>query len=226
MSNCKMKIKRILYLGLDPANYPASPNDQLTHLPIIQIIPAPIAHISDVLLQFPLYTHVLITSKSTVSILIPSLLALGFAKQDWSNKTIAAVGKITAKQLKQHGLPPSIVAHEETAEGLITELEQLDLQNAHLFWPHSLLSRPILREWLSSMKIRTTECVLYDTKLARPESLPSLHDFDEIIFTSPSTVDAFLELFDHLPKDISLKAIGPITEQYLYLNCNSVKVQE
>jgi len=49
----------------------------------------------------------------------------------------------------------------------------------------------------------------------KPELLPNIADFDEIFFSSPSTCDAYLELFRTLPKEVTLLAQGPVTSERL-----------
>jgi uroporphyrinogen-III synthase len=56
---------------------------------------------------------------------------------------------------------------------------------------------------------------LYDTVTQKLEPKPDLNHVQEIVFTSPSTVLAFLEIFGALPKGKKLIAIGPITQQQL-----------
>lgn len=208
-----MPSKRVLYIGLDPCH--PSLEDQITHFPLIQIVPVPLAEVKTILKEFSHYTHILLTSKSAVNILIPYLEDLGFTNQDWANKTIAAVGQATAKTLQLHGIYPSIIAKEETAEGLVHELKSIAFKNAHVFWPHSKLARPLLSRFFCEKNILFSECILYNTIPIKPSSLPDLHHFDEILFTSPSTVDAFLNCFGKFPENASLKTIGPITQKYL-----------
>ncbi len=149
--------------------------------------------------------------------MISYLEILGFTHESWANKIIAVVGKATAQHLHSHGLIPQIIAKEETAEGLIAELETLsyDFKEADVFWPHSKLSRPLLKEYFIHRQMTFTECPLYETLPLRPCPLPKLEEFDEIVFTSPSTIDAFLTFYDRLPKNKNLVSIGPITEHYL-----------
>lgn len=208
-----MHSKHVLYLGLNPTNLITQ--DHVTHLPLIQIIPYPLEQVKSELEQFSRFTHILLTSKSTVSILIPYLENLGYTHKSWNNKIIAAVGQATAQHLKSHGLPPDIIAKEETAEGLIAEMETLTFEKEKVFWPHSKLARPLLKEYFFKRGIAFTECILYETLPLQPNPLPKLEEFDQIIFTSPSTVDAFLKFYDTFPKNKVLLSIGPVTEQYL-----------
>lgn len=214
--------KRILYLGLDPSRYP----DQgtITHWPIIKIIPRSICEpvIQGALCLFEHYTHVLITSKSTVDILSDFLLQLGIPMNAWKKKITLAVGQGTAARLQAVGVSPAVIAEEETAEGMIAELKKMMMNDpqwihngTYIFWPHSSQSRSILKDFLSENGIRHVACELYDPQLNVPGELPILESFDEIVFTSPSTVNAFLEIFGTFPLHAKLIPIGPITEKAL-----------
>ena len=207
--------KRILYLGLDPTHY--ATNGQIIHWPIIQIVPRPLSDpaIHEALSNFELYSHVIVTSKSTVPILLGYLSQLSIDRQTWIQKTTLAVGQMTAKYLKGCGIIPTRIAQEETAEGMIEELKELPLNQAHIFWPHSGKARPVIKDFLVAQGIQHTTCVLYDPKPQIPETLPNLEEFNEIIFTSPSTVEAFLEIFGVFPSHIQLVTIGPITTDFL-----------
>ena len=205
--------KRVLYLGLDPANYRTT--GILTHFPLIKIVPFELVKVQSTLKQFSQFTHILITSKSTIPILLNYLADLNFKITEWKDKQILAVGQGTARALEEVGLVPHQIAKDETSEGIIDLLKELNLKTSHVFWPHSALSRPIIRDFLKQQSINLTECLLYDTLPCFPSLLPLLENFDEIVFTSPSTVDAFLKNFGPLPKFKILTSIGPITEKYL-----------
>jgi uroporphyrinogen-III synthase len=207
--------KSILYLGLDPSHYQS--NGKLTHWPIIQIIPRPLheSAVYETLRNFAQYSHIIVTSKSTVNILCDYLAQLNIPLQSWAKKATLAVGQVTAKHLEACGITPLIVAQEETAEGIINELKLLSLKNSHVFWPHSSKARWIIKEFLVEQGIQHTTCALYDPKPQVPDTLPFLEDFDEIVFTSPSTVEAFLTIFGHFPSHARLIGIGPITTRFL-----------
>ena len=194
--------KKILYLGLDPSRYP----EKVTHYPIIRTVPRPFdsKEMVRVFANFDHYTHLIFTSRTAVSILQERNLS-------FEKKVLIAVGKATAGLLER----VDFVAQDERAEGIVELLMQLDLREGHLFWPHSALSRPVIRNFLEAAGIRYTDCILYDTLPNRVEPIPSLDEFDEIVFTSPSTINAFLDLFGSFPKDKILTAIGSVTENKL-----------
>lgn len=208
--------KRSLYTGLNPEFY--SLDGQIFHCPLISIteLPNNEPHILQALSQFDDYTHVVITSKSTVSFLINHLTAAGISIRSWRNKTTLAVGKATAKYLERSLLLADAIAKQETAEGIVEELKRLELKNAHLFWPHSAKARPVIRQYCADQLIKLTECVLYDTIFLKPNPLPDLNTFEEVVFTSPSTVDAFLSVFKVVPCHLTCLTIGPVTHQHLF----------
>ena len=188
---------RILYLGLDPSRYKHS--GELVHCPIIQVTPNPIDE--EISRVWPLITHVLFTSPSAVKHWPLSL----------EGKTIISIGHATASML----LVPSIIAPFATQEGVIALLETLDLTNVYLLWPRSSKARPLLLEYLAERKTHIFD--LYETSLRRPEVWPDLTSFDEIVFTSPSTVQAFVRLFGSIPADKKITPIGPVTAKLLQI---------
>jgi uroporphyrinogen-III synthase len=200
-------MQTILYLGIDP------PSDTNTihyhHYPLIRTQPrSPHSiEIQESFVKMEEYTHLIFTSKQAVRY-FSSLISY---KADLVNKTFIAVGKKTAQSIQNAGFLPTYIAKTETAEGLIDLLLTLPIEQAFFFWPHSSLSRPTLPLFFQKSHIRYKEVVLYDTHFQLPGPLPKLEHIDAILFTSPSTVEAYLHFFGSLPKDKQLIPIGPIT---------------
>jgi uroporphyrinogen-III synthase len=94
-------------------------------------------------------------------------------------------------------------------------LDKLECERAYFFYPRSSKARPVLSYYLRVRKLRHQVCDLYDTLDHSGALLPPLEKFDEIVFTSPSTVEAFQKIQVTLPKNIIIKAIGPITKASL-----------
>ncbi len=204
-----------LYLGLDHPNHLS--DKRLIHYPIIQIVPRSLDthEIQEAISDLPNYTHLLFTSKNAVRILVRYLMRHHGDISQLQGKCCIAVGQATAKTLQQCNISPDIIAQEEHAEGMIKKLETLSLKESYFFWPHSSLSRSVLIEFFQSRRLRYRQCILYDTQPYLPEPLPDLNQIDEIIFTSPSTVDAFIAAYGHLPKNKTLTPIGPVTKNHL-----------
>ncbi len=206
---------KVLYLGLTP---PASTADrEIIHYPVISISPvSPNAtDIVNALNHFSSYTHVLFTSKTSVKLLCEAMAFHGLASAILSLKCIVAVGTATASEAQSRGIHVSTIACQETAEGVVQELEKETLDNAHAFWPKASQARTVLIDFFEHRNIPLTQCVLYHTKLCKPSVVPDLARIDEIFFSSPSTVDGFLAIFGSLPTNKKLSTQGPITQAYL-----------
>lgn len=206
--------RRILYLGLEIP--PEIKNHTVIHCPLIQTIPRPKENL-DIIKAFHYikdYTHLIFTSKTSVAIFFEYISHFGISPDKLQKKTFIAVGTRTAGKIKEHSSAPILVANLETAEGIIDLLKNKNLNNSFLFWPHSALSRPILSNWLKDESINHHSCVFYDTIFQKPLKLPDPEDYDEIIFTSPSTVDAFINFFGSPPENKQLTFIGPITRDH------------
>jgi uroporphyrinogen-III synthase len=213
-------MKTTLYLGTDPSQFEARGNAQghLIHYPVIKIVPRALHH-SEIKQAFDDvhdYTHFIFTSKNAVKIFMDNLKVLQCDVHALTNRTVIAIGEVTAATLCTHGLPPQYTSALETQEGVLQLLKTLNLDNAYIFLPRSSLSRPVLANYFQECQIRYQACDLYDTTAQVIQPKPNLDHVDEIVFTSPSTVKAFIEIFGGVPRGKKCLAIGPITEQALH----------
>jgi len=186
--------RRILYLGLNPPPH-------VLHYPVITTQKLETPAISQALALWPHFTHVLFTSKTTVRYWFE-------IKPDF-DKIALAIGPSTAAELLLRGITP-LIAPVPTQEGLLALTRTLS--NPYFFFPRSRKARPLLTDSLQDPFFALD---LYDTLFQRPEPLPNFAEIDEIIFTSPSTVQGFLRIFGKLPRDKILTPIGPVTEEAL-----------
>jgi uroporphyrinogen-III synthase len=212
-------MKTVLYLGTDPIHFAQHGqfDGHLIHYPVIEIVPKSLHELQIKMAydDFSNYTHLILTSKNAVHIFLQHLKELKISVECLSNKTLISIGSVTAAHLKAYGVICHHVAEQESQEGVISLLNHLDMDDAYVFLPRSALSRPVLTQYFKEREIRFQACDLYDTKTSRRSPVPDLAQVDEIVFTSPSTVKGFLEVFGPLPRDKKLLAIGPITEEAL-----------
>ena len=213
-----MSADATLYVGLDPTHFKT--DNLIVHCPLIQTFPRDFNEVS-IKKQFdaiPKYTHLIFTSKIGVKTFLACLAHHGYTLEDLAGKKVVAVGKKTAATLEKEGIKVTLIADEETQEGVVKKLELLNLDEAYLFLLQSALARSVLTEFLTRRGVNHQLCPLYDTKTRIPKELPKLENYQEIVFTSPSTVNAFIELFGSLPQDKKLTPIGPVTRARLEKN--------
>lgn len=200
-------VSNILYLGIDVPSSALSLG-QVVHYPVIRTQRIDSPELRAALALWNCFTHVIFTSKNGVR----HWYEVGPAR----GKIAIAIGKATAAELQQRGVEP-LIASDPTQEGVIALLETLSLEKAFLLYPRSKLARPILAEYLKTRNARFFILDLYETVFQKLEPVPDLESFDEIVFTSPSTVEGFLRIFGSFPRDTRLTAIGPITEKSILL---------
>lgn len=199
-----MKHNQILYVGLDPARL----GTPVTHVPFIRT--SLVKESAVFFAEHEKWTHVVLTSRSAVCYFFQIVRTLQLCL---SHHTFLVVGKATQECLKQEGDFPCLVASDECAEGVVDILHTLDKQSV-VFYPHSALARNVIGDFLKENFPRSISCVLYETHAIKPQPLPDLKLFSEIVFSSPSTVEAVVEAYGALP-ELPLRAIGPITQKKL-----------
>jgi uroporphyrinogen III methyltransferase/synthase len=131
----------------------------------------------------------------------------------WS--AIAVIGPATAKALSEYGLTPTLIAERHVAEGVFEILAaHTDLRGKRILLPQANLARPVLVQLLQATGAQIDVVTAYET--VRPVIDPNLlaQPFDAITFTSSSTVQNFVDLFDNplsIIGDARIVCIGPVT---------------
>ncbi|MCB1085121.1 MAG: hydroxymethylbilane synthase [Chlamydiia bacterium] len=205
---------KVLHLGL---SVPHSPNG--IHHPLIKTLPRPFKtfDIERAFVDLPEYTHLIFTSKVGAAVFIDCISCYGFSLDDLKGKEVIVVGQATKRLLEEKGVRVSRVAEEETQEGVIKMLSIENFEEAYVLLPQSSLARPHLAQWLGMRRVRYQQCTLYETHTLVPKKKLDLTCFDKIVFTSPSTVDAFKKVYNSFPKGVKAEAVGPITRRHLNL---------
>lgn len=186
---------KTLYLGIDPP-------PGVFHYPVIRV--EPMALPQEALSMWERSTHGLFTSKNAVR----------FWPLSGKERIGIAIGPATASSMRSAWRDLRI-PEQTTQEGIVFLLEEMDLRHAFLFYPHSHRARPLLVEYLKRRNLSFYHFALYKTVLQRPDLAIDLSDFEEIVFTSPSTVEAFFHIFKNIPDHIRCRSIGPVTQRAL-----------
>jgi uroporphyrinogen-III synthase len=191
-------MRKVLHLGLTAPPF-------AVHYPVIRTERIDSEKLKRAMSELDRFTHLIFTSKQGVF--------------HWcevasvSGKESIAIGKATAKAIEEKGGRVAI-APFATQEGIISLLSQEKMKGCYLYL-RSSFARPLLANFLQENRIDHETVDLYQTIYQRPLPLPNLLEFDEIVFTSPSTVQGFLNIFGTLPKGPLLTPIGPITKEAL-----------
>jgi uroporphyrinogen III methyltransferase/synthase len=136
---------------------------------------------------------------------------------------IGVIGPVTADALKEEGLVPDLLPEKYSAEGIVEVLEKLSITGQRFLLPRPVLARDYLPKKITSLGALVDVVEVYQTVLPEYDD-DRLGDcfregpVDMITFTSPSTVDNFLDLLTGKPTENAISGakiacIGPITAQ-------------
>ena len=216
--------KKILYTGISEERY--FEDGFFYHIPMISIKPLPdyteldnwIKKICSNPQPKTYIDWLVFTSRFGVYYFFDRLFKLNFDSRKLNFLKIAAIGSSTAKKLKEYGIIADLVPRNECSDGLVEEFKKLIIKTKNLQPKTNILlirsdiSDKSLAERLTNLGYNVYSCVAYKNVI--PEDLPDLdfNFFDEIFFTSPSTVRNFVSRYGNPPKNIKVRTIGKVTE--------------
>ncbi|MGB9641096.1 MAG: uroporphyrinogen-III synthase [Anaerolineales bacterium] len=220
----KVLITRPLSQSAEFANRLAEAGFEAVLFPVIEIQSEEDKSALDKALnQLNQYDWVIFTSVNGVRLFFNRLLErkLSFPTKSSASLKVAAIGPKTASALLQRGVSVDWIPSEYVAEAILPGLG--DLNGKWVLLPRAKIARPALPEAIQKAGGIVHEIALYQTKVVEVDQ-KSLAVFDQdidwITFTSPSTVNHFVEiLFNHQIDPLRLKGnpkivcIGPITAQ-------------
>ncbi len=163
--------------------------------------------------------YVVFTSQHSISSTIeciPELL------EEQENYIFISIGDTTTEALHNAGIKDVIQVEEDNRFGIIKwfekEKEKYDEANARyedIIYPHSSLSPEDIPLALQELGFSVKSFVAYKNVMPEHPRLVNLNHFKRIVFTSPSTIDNFIELYGKLPENTEFITRGPITQKHL-----------
>lgn len=228
-------IKPTLYTGTLPDI--EKRNADYTYTPLIEINNSSIFSLKDALYDEENYEYykgkglawddddekkpkyVVFTSQHSISSTIeciPELLV------EQENYIFISIGDTTTEALHNAGIKDVIQVEEDNRFGIIKwfekEKKKYDEANARyedIIYPHSSLSPEDIPLALQELGFSVKSFVAYKNVMPEHPRLVNLNHFKRIVFTSPSTIDNFIELYGKLPGNTEFITRGPITQKHL-----------
>ena len=187
---------------------------ELVHTPLIRIAePADWGPLDAALEQLAGYSVIALTSRYAVTALVERLLARGGDGRRLAHARLAAVGGGTAAALRARGLAADLVAQPETTAGLLAALRAPGgLAGARVLLPRSQLADATLPQALRAEGAAVSAVTAYRTLPVDDPVQVELDACDAVLFSSPSTVQAFRQLYGTaLPEKLLVWCRGPRT---------------
>ncbi|MHC4591570.1 MAG: uroporphyrinogen-III C-methyltransferase [Planctomycetota bacterium] len=201
---------RVLFTGLDPANFRAL--GDLIHWPALQVEPdrAGYAALPGVLggLARADFDHVVFTSKMGVRSFLDALEDYASDARLLAGATLVAAGAGTAMRLQEHGLLADVVPLDGGSEGILASLAQVPgsrvllVQGSHA--PRGL------ERGIRSAGGEVTRLALHRV-VPHPDLGRSLPEHDVIYFVSPSGVRSYAATYGEAAFQREAWCIGDVT---------------
>ena len=203
------KKKNVLVLGNHPDRYAYLGN--VVHRRIIDCVALEDnTHVDAMLDTIPDYDWIVLTSVNSAKFLFERLFAQGKDVRILGSVKIAAIGKSTAKRLKEYGLQADLIPDTESGKGLLDAFQALDVTGKRMLLPRAEIATDELPDGLEHMGALVEKLVVYKTVDIEPDDV-DFDYIDHILFTSGSTVKAFIRYFGEVPKHVKVYCLGQPT---------------
>ncbi len=155
-------------------------------------------------------TNATVDARGTDWIVFTSRYGVRFFDGVVGNAKVASVGPVTSKELEVKGITPDFESPTQSADGLLQYFSNQPPQRILL--PRSDKGLKALSEGLATMGHKVTDIAVY-TNRPNPDAVRlDLSKVDKVVFTSPSTVEAFKTLYGtKIPNHLLLIAKGKTT---------------
>lgn len=188
-------------------------------IPLLAFRPIALSkEITELMNQIHTYDWIIFTSNVTVE----TFLSL-FQNQTIKLPNIAVIGKRTAEVLNKSGYAIQFIPKEYVAEGFVRDFIPLVYKSMKVLLPKGNLARDYIGDSLSRAGANVDEIVVYETYLPEESKLQlqaaiTERKLDILTFTSPSTVDHFMEVVEAYGlhkniEDFLISCIGPVTKE-------------
>ena len=200
------KKPRVLVLGTHPEKY--SHLGTIVHRPMIDCVPLEdYSQLDDAIKRIETFNWLVFTSANGVRFFFDRLHSSGADARSLSPLKVAVIGKTTAQQLLGFGIVADIVPDTESSAGLLEKFSTVDIKNKNVLLPQARVASKELPEGLIKLGAEVDVVPVYQTVEIEPEDVDFEH-IDKILFTSGSTVKAFVKKFGKVPPHIKACCLG------------------
>ena len=199
--------EKILYTGLSP-DY-SKFNEKIIHYPLIKVTGtgSPKINLEE-------YDAIIFTSKSAVRFFF--FQSTNFVD---CNQQILSIGTQTAKEITKFGYKADYIAEKADSDSLAKLVKRKKYKK--VLYPCSNISNNALHKFKN-----VHPKIIYKTEFINQPKI-NLTDFKGVVFSSPSTVKSFLNLYKKIPNNLICYVFGRHTQKILEdLNVNVINLYE
>jgi uroporphyrinogen III methyltransferase/synthase len=124
---------------------------------------------------------------------------------------VAVIGKTTAGELAGFGILADLIPDNESSAGLLEKFGTMEMSGKQVLLPRAKVASRELPDGLTVMGAEVVEVPAYMTVEVEPAGVDFEH-IDKILFTSGSTVRAFVKKFGNVPSEVKAYCLGTPTQ--------------
>lgn len=199
----------ILLPGTHPEKYKHL--GTIVHRPLIELAPLEDYSQADkILKRLDYFDWVIFTSTNGVKFFFGRLNKIGLDTRAVGSAKVAAIGSTTAEKLKAFGIVADIKPELESSDGLLEEFQKMDIKDKRILLVRPKVGPSKLIDRLNESGAKAKAAAVYRNIEVEPAAVD--FDFiDELLFTSGSTVRAFLKRYGSVPEGIKVYCLGQPT---------------
>ncbi|MBN1806180.1 MAG: uroporphyrinogen-III C-methyltransferase [Sedimentisphaerales bacterium] len=183
----------------------------IIHRPLIKSVPLEdYSQADNVLKSLGVFDWIIFTSTNGVKFFFQRLNAIGLDTRAISTAKISAIGKTTAEKLRTFGIIADMQPNLESSVGLLEEFKKISVKNKKILLVRPKFGSSTLLDGLTDMKADVEAAVVYKNVDIKPEET-DFNFIDQILFTSGSTIRAFLKVYGSVPDGIKVYCLGQPT---------------
>jgi uroporphyrinogen III methyltransferase/synthase len=202
---------RVLVLGTHPEKY--THLGTIVHRPIVKCVPLEdYSKLDEILKEIEKFDWLIFTSAHGARFFFERLRLNGSDARALHSVKVAVIGTTTARQLTAFGILADLVADTQSSAGLLEKFGTLEMKDKNVLLPQATAASGELSEGLVALGASVEEIPVYMTVEMEPADVDFQY-IDKILFTSGSTVRAFVKKFGPVPSHIKVHCLGVPTQQ-------------
>jgi uroporphyrinogen III methyltransferase/synthase len=196
----------ILVLGMHPEKYEHLGN--IVHRPFIDCVPLEDYGCAESTLgRLNTFDWIAFTSANGIKFFFRRLQAMGLDARALSSARVAVIGKTSAERLAEFGIAADMCPDTESSAGMLKEFSCIGVKNKKMLLPQSEIASDELPDGLVRMGAAVEKLPIYRTVEVDPDEIDFDH-IDRILFTSGSTIRAFVKRFGAVPAHVRAYCLG------------------
>lgn len=204
------KKPRILLLGTHPEIY--SDLGTIVHRQIIECVGVDDYSLVDEQIdQLGSFGWIVFTSANGIRHFFARLDAKGLDCRSLANSKVAVIGKTTGKTLKEHGINADLCSDVQSSKGLLEAFADVDIAGQKILLPQASIASEELPDGLAGMGGEVVKAPVYKTVEKECDDV-DFDYIDQVLFTSGSSVRAFVKRFGKVPDNVKAYCLGLPTQ--------------